>query len=193
MRKIIASTFVTLDGIMEAPGSNDPTLPGLRGWSEPYMTPEMGQLILDQMEASDGLLLGRVTYQAFAAFWPMMSADDPFAQKMNGLTKYVVSTTLQKTDWQNSHLIKGNLVEEITKLKQQPGRNLAITGSGTLIQSLFECDLIDEYQFCICPVVLGTGKRLFGNMGDKKTLKLVDTRTYDTGMIMLTYRPEKTA
>ncbi|HML21134.1 MAG TPA: dihydrofolate reductase family protein [Aggregatilinea sp.] len=191
MRKIIASTFVTLDGVMEAPGSGDPTLPEYRGWSEPFMTPEMGQLILEQMDASDAMLLGRKTYQNFAAFWPNMPDDDPFAHRMNTQTKYVVSTTLDKVEWQNSHLIKGDLVEEITKLKRQPGRNIAITGSGTLIQSLLRHNLIDEYQLALCPVVLGVGERLFdGELDGKRVLKLADTRTFSTGMVMLTYRCE---
>jgi dihydrofolate reductase len=189
MRKITASTFVTLDGVMEAPGSGDTTLPTLRGWSEPFMTPEMGQLILDQMDANDALLLGRVTYQGFAAFWPSMSDEDPFAKRMNGLTKYAVSTTLDTVEWQNSQLIKGNVAEEIARLKQQPGRSIAITGSGTLVRFLLRHDLIDEYQLSVCPVVLGTGKHLFGDMDVKKVMDLVDAKTYSTGMVLLTYRP----
>ncbi|MBI5961465.1 MAG: dihydrofolate reductase family protein [Chloroflexi bacterium] len=188
MRRIIASTFVTLDGVMEAPGSGDTTLPAQRGWSEPFMTPEMGKLILDQMDASDALLLGRVTYQGFAAFWPFMPDEDPFAKRMNGLTKYVVSTTLKTVEWKNSRLISGNVVEEIAKLKQQPGQNISITGSGILIQSLLQHDLIDEYQLCICPVVLGTGKRLFAEINAKKVLKLVESKTYSTGMVLLSYQ-----
>jgi dihydrofolate reductase len=190
VRKITAATFLTLDGVMEAPGSGDITLPNHRGWSEPFMTPELGQLILNQMDNSDAMLLGRVTYQGFAAFWPSVPDSDPFGKRMNGLTKYVVSTTLDKVEWKNSQLIKGNIVEAIAKLKQQPGGNISITGSGTLIRTLLQHDLIDEYQISLCPVVLGVGKRLFGDLSEKKVLKLVDSKTYSTGMLLLTYRPD---
>jgi dihydrofolate reductase len=192
MRKIIASTFLTLDGVYEAPGRGDPSLATLSGWSEPFMTEELGTLILNQMDANEALLLGRVTYQGFAAFWPSVPDTDPFGKRMNGMKKYVVSTTLDKAEWNNSTLIKGNIAEEIGKLKQQPGGNIAITGSGKLIQSLLQLDLIDEYQLCLCPVVLGVGKRLFKEGNDKKVLKLVDSTIYPTGMALLIYRPETT-
>jgi dihydrofolate reductase len=187
MRKIIASSFLTLDGVMEAPGSGDTTLPGKRGWSEPFMTPELGMLIMSQMDNNDALLLGRVTYEAFAAFWPSVPDEDPFGKRMNGMTKYVVTTTLNKADWKNSKLVKGNIPEEIRKLKEQPGKNLSITGSGTLIRSLLQHDLLDELQLLICPVVLGVGKHLFGAADESKTLKLADSKTYPTGMVLLTY------
>jgi dihydrofolate reductase len=187
--KIIASVFSTLDGVVEAPGSGDVTLKAHRGWSEPYMTPEMGQLIFSQMAASDALLLGRVTYDGFAAFWPNVPDDDPFGQAMNGMTKYVVSNTLQSADWQNSHLVTGEVAAEIGKLKAQHAKNLSITGSGTLIQWLLGQGLLDELQIAVCPVVLGTGKRLFGDGTQKSALKLADSRTFDTGMVMLTYHP----
>lgn len=190
MRKVIASLFMTLDGVVEAPGSADTTLEGKRGWTEPFMSPEIGQLILNQMDSSDALLLGRVTYQSFAAFWPSVPDDDPFGKRMNGLTKYVVSTTLNKVDWKNSQLIKGNVAEEIAKLKQQPGQNINITGSGTLVQSLLQQDLIDELQLMVFPVFLGVGKRLFPEGSNTKVLKLVDTKPFSTGMVMLSYQPE---
>ena len=189
MGKIIASVFSTLDGVVEAPGSGDVTLKAHRGWSEPYMTQEMGQLIFSQMAASDALLLGRVTYDGFAAFWPNVPDDDPFGQAMNGMTKYVVSNTLQSADWQNSHLVTGDVAAEIGKLKAQHAKNLSITGSGTLIQWLLGQGLLDELQIAVCPVVLGTGKRLFGDGTQKSALKLADSRTFDTGMVMLTYHP----
>lgn len=190
MRKIIASQFITLDGVIEAPGSGDVTLEGLRGWSEPFMTPEMGQFILQQMDDSDALLLGRVTYQGFAAFWPSVPDSDPFGSRMNNLTKYVVSTTLPSADWKNSHLINTNIYEEIARLKQQPGKNISITGSATVVRTLLQHDLLDELQLCVCPVVLGTGKTLFQPGGDKKALSLVDTKIYPTGMVLHTYRPQ---
>jgi len=112
MRKIIAGLFTTLDGVVEAPGSGDTTLPDKRGWSEPYMSEEIGMSIMDQLQNSDALLLGRKTYQEFAAFWPSMPDDDPFARIMNSIPKYVVSTTLDKAEWNNSTLINGNVMEQ---------------------------------------------------------------------------------
>ncbi len=191
MRKIVSATFVTLDGVMEAPGSADTTLPDRRGWSEPFMNEEIGQSILEEMNKSDALLLGRRTYQDFAVFWPAAPKEDPFTQKMNSIPKYVVSTTLQKAEWNNSRLIKGNVAEEVAKLKQQPGNNISITGSGELIRSLMQYDLIDEYRLLVCPVVLGVGKRLFKDAKDTKVLRLVEAKPYDTGMVVLTYEPAK--
>lgn len=191
MRKIIAAEFVTLDGVMEAPGSGDTTLPDQRGWSEPYMNEEIGKLILDHMDASDVLLLGRKTYQDFAVFWPSVPDEDPFGKSMNNTAKYVVSTTLDKAEWKNSRLIKGNVIEEVSRLKGQPGKNITIVGSGELVNTLSQHDLIDEFQLMVCPVVLGVGKHLFNGGSDKKALKLVDTKAFGSGMLFLTYRTEK--
>jgi dihydrofolate reductase len=191
MRKLIAAEFLTLDGVMEAPGSADTTLPERRGWSEPYMTEEIGKIILDQMDASDALLLGRKTYQDFAAFWPSVPDEDPFGKKMNSFAKYVVSKTLNSINWNNSRLIRGNVAEEVSRLKAQPGKNINIVGSGELVRSLMQNDLIDEYQLMVCPVLLGVGKRLFNEGSDKKSLRLVDTKAFDSGMLLLTYRSEK--
>ena len=189
MRKIIAAEFLTLDGVMEAPGSGDTTLPGKRGWSEPFMSEEIGKFILEQMDASDALLLGRNTYQDFAVFWSAMPEDDPFAKKMNDQTKFVVSTSLKKAEWKNSTLISGNVAEEISKLKQQPGKNISVVGSGTLVSSLMQLDLIDEIQIMLCPVVLGVGKRLFKESSDTKSLRLVEAKIFTSGMIVLSYQP----
>jgi dihydrofolate reductase len=191
MRKLIAAEFLTLDGVMEAPGSADTTLPERRGWSEAYMTEEIGKIILDQMDASDALLLGRKTYQDFAAFWPSVPDEDPFGKKMNSFAKYVVSKTLNSVNWNNSGLIRGNVAEEVSRLKAQPGKNINIVGSGELVRSLMQNDLIDEYQLMVCPVLLGVGKRLFNAGSDKKSLRLVDTRAFDSGMLLLTYRIKK--
>jgi len=190
VRKIIAGLFTTLDGVVEAPGSADTTLPEKRGWSEPYMNQEIATSILDSMQKSDALLLGRKTYQDFAAFWPSVPDEDPFGKIMNSIPKYVVSTTLDKAEWNNSTLIKGNIAEEISKLKQQSGQSLNITGSGTLVRSLLEYNLLDELQLLICPVVLGTGKRLFQEGIDTKTLKLVETKPFSSGLVMLSYQPD---
>ena len=182
---------MTLDGVMEAPGSADTTLPEKRGWSEPYMNEEIAMSILDAMQKSDALLLGRKTYQDFAVFWPSVPDEDPFGKIMNSIPKYIVSTTLNKAEWNNSTLIKGNIVEELSKLKQQPGQDINITGSGTLVHSLMQHDLIDEYQLLVCPVVLGVGKRLFKDGSDTKVLRLVETKPFGSGMVMLTYQPDK--
>jgi len=191
VRKIVAAEFMTLDGVVEAPGSADTTLPEKRGWSEPFMSDEIAKFILDQMDLSDALLLGRKTYQDFAAFWPAIPDEDPFGKRMNGHAKFAVSTTLDKTEWNNSKLIKVNVTEEIAKLKQQSGRNINITGSGTLVQSLLQHGLIDEIQLLVCPVVLGIGKRLFREGLDTKTLKLVEAKPFNSGMVMLSYQPDK--
>jgi dihydrofolate reductase len=193
MRQIVASLFITLDGVVEAPGTGDTTLPEKRGWSMPFMNDEVGQVIGAGMANTDAMLLGRRTYQGFAAFWPNVPADDPFGQIMNNQTKYVVSTTLDKADWKNSHLIKGNVAEQLNKLKQQPGKNINIVGSGTLTRSLIEADLVDELQLMLCPVVLGVGKRLFDHANFTKSMKVLEAKAFDSGMIYLRLQPEKKA
>lgn len=187
MRKIASGLFITLDGVAEAPGSADTTLPDKRGWSDPYMSQEIGMTIFDMMQKSDGFLLGRKTYQDFAAFWPTMPADDPFAQAMNNMPKYVVSTTLDKADWKNSTVLRS--LGEVARIKQEAGKDINIIGSLTLVRSLLEHDLLDEIQLMVCPVVLGVGKRLFDQGIDTKTLKLVNTKPFDTGMVLLSYQP----
>lgn len=190
MRKIIAGLFTTLDGVVEAPGSGDITLPEKRGWSEPYMNDEIGMSIVEQMNNSDALLLGRKTYQEFAAFWPSVPDTDPFGKIMNSIPKYVVSTTLDKAEWNNSTLIKGNVAEELSRLKQLPGKSINITGSPTLVLSLLQDDLIDELGLLVCPVILGVGRRFFKDGSDTKALKLVDSKPFSSGMVMLTYQPD---
>jgi dihydrofolate reductase len=180
MRKVTAGLFVSLDGVTESPEK----------WQLPYFNDEMGEAIGAAMAAADAMLLGRVTYQEFASYWPgVRSEDQPFADYMNNTPKYVVSTTLDTVEWSNSTLIKGNLAEEITKLKQQPGKNIGITGSTTLVQSLLQDDLLDELGLMIHPVVVGSGKRLFEEGGELKALKLIDSKTFSTGVVSLTYQP----
>lgn len=191
MRKIISGLFMTLDGVVEAPGSGDTTLPDKRGWSEPYMNDEVGMSILGAMQKADALLLGRKTYQDFANLWPSVLDDDPFGKIMNSIPKYVVSTTLEKPQWNNSKLINGNVMDEISRLKQQPGQDINMTGSGTLVQWLLQHDLLDELQLLVCPVVLGIGKRLFNEGVETKALKLVDAKPFDSGMVRLTYQPDR--
>lgn len=191
MRKINAALFITLDGVVEAPGLGDTTLPEKRGWSMPFMNDEVGQVIGAGMASSDAMLLGRRTYQDFAAFWPNVPADDPFGQIMNNQTKYVVSTTLNKAEWRNSHLIKGDIATELNKLKQQSGKDINIVGSGTLTRSLIEADLVDELQLMLCPVVLGVGMRLFDNTHFTKSMKVLQAKSFDSGMIYLRLQPDK--
>ena len=187
MGKIVSGLFITLDGVVEAPGSADTSLPEKRGWSEPYMSQEIGMSIFDLIQKSEAFLLGRRTYQEFAVFWPSMPAEDPFAQVMNNMPKYVLSRTLDKTEWNNSTLLRS--VDEISRLKEKPGKNINITGSPTLVRSLLEQGLLDGIQFMVCPVVLGVGKRLFPDGIDTKNLKLADAKSFDTGMVLLSYQP----
>jgi dihydrofolate reductase len=180
VRKITAGLFVSLDGVVESPEK----------WQLPYFNDEMGEAVGLAMAAADAMLLGRVTYQEFASYWPGVSSEEqPFAGYMNDTPKYVVSTTLDTVGWNNSTLIKGNVAEEITRLKQQPGKNIGITGSATLVQSLVRDDLLDELGLMVHPVVVGRGKRLFENGGSPKGLKLVDSKTFSTGVVYLTYQP----
>jgi dihydrofolate reductase len=181
MKKVTAGLFVSLDGVTESPEK----------WQLPYFNDEMGEAVGAAMAAADAMLLGRVTYQEFASYWPGVSSEDqPFADYMNNSPKYVASRTLEgPLEWNNSTLIKGNLVEEIARLKRQPGKNIAITGSVTLVQSLLEQDLLDELGLMIHPVVVGSGKRLFEEGGDPKKLKLVESKTFRTGVVYLTYQP----
>jgi len=180
MRKVVASELVSLDGVIEKPEE----------WSFSYSNDEMAEANAAGMADSDAMLLGRVTYEEFAAFWPYQnSAEQPFTDYLNNTPKYVVSTTLQELlEWQNSTLIKGNVVEEIAKLKRQPGRDITILGSGTLVRSLLQEDLLDELSLMVHPVVLGSGKRLFEEGSDRKTLELVDSKTFSIGVLYLTYQ-----
>jgi dihydrofolate reductase len=181
MKKVTAGLFVSLDGVTESPEK----------WQLPYFNDEMGEAVGTAMAAADAMLLGRVTYQEFASYWPGVSSEDqPFADYMNNSPKYVASRTLEgPLEWNNSTLIKGNLVEEIARLKQQPGKNIGITGSVTLVQSLLRKDLLDELGLMIPPVVVGSGKRIFEGWGEPKGLTLVDSKTFSTGVVYLTYQP----
>ena len=183
MRKVVASELVSLDGVMESPEK----------WSFQFHNDEMAEANEAGMAEADAMLLGRVTYQEFASYWPYQnSADQPFTDYLNNTPKFVVSTTLaEPLEWQNSTLIQENVAEEIAKLKQQPGKDIGITGSATLVQSLLQEDLLDELGLMIHPVVVGTGRRIFEEGGGQKGLKLVDSRTFSTGVVSLTYQPDK--
>ncbi|MBA3874309.1 MAG: dihydrofolate reductase [Anaerolineae bacterium] len=189
MRKLTSALFITLDGVVEAPGPGDTSLPDKRGWSMPFTDDEVGGFIMGGMASSDAMLLGRKTYQDFAAYWSAQPADDFMAGQMNNQNKFVVSTTLDKADWTNSTLLKGDLTQAITDLKNQPGKDISIVGSGTLVASLLQLELIDELNLLICPVILGVGKRLFKEGVDTKILKPVSSKTYASGMTILTLQP----
>ncbi len=180
MRKVIASIYMTLDGVMEAPNE----------WSFQFWSDEAAKFKYDELFASDGLLLGRVTYQGFAAAWPTMEGTGDYGERMNSLPKFVVSKTLQKPTW-NASLISENIAEEVSKLKQQSGQDLLIFGSADLVQALMEHDLIDEYRIMLYPVVVGKGKKLFPEGSEKKALKLVGTKTFSSGVVILSYEPIK--
>jgi dihydrofolate reductase len=181
MRKIVAGLFLSLDGVYESPDK----------WHFPYWSDEMGEAVGSQMAASDTMLLGRVTYQEFAGYWPQQTnADVEIADYMNNTPKLVVSTTLDGVEeWQNSTLIRGNVAEELARLKRQPGKDIAITGSGTLIRSLLRDGLLDELRLLVHPIVVGSGKRLFVDGTGQHPLKLVDAQTFSTGVLYLTYQP----
>jgi dihydrofolate reductase len=181
MRKVIVSEFVSLDGVFEAPDQ----------WHFPYFNDEMGQEIGAAMASADAMLMGRVLYEEWADFWPQQDPEEnPFADRMNGVQKYVVSTTLKEPlGWDNSTLIKENVAEEISGLKRQTGGDISISGSGSLVRSLLQYGLIDELRLMVHPVVVGSGKRLFEEGGELIALELVDSRTFSTGVVYLTYRP----
>jgi dihydrofolate reductase len=177
MRNIVVTTFLSLDGVMENPG-----------WTFPYWNDEIAQFKGDESNAGDALLLGRVTYQGFAAAWPQ--SKDEGAAYFNSVRKYVVSTTLDKVEWNNSTLIKDNVVAEIAKLKQQDGKDIVVHGSGTLVQTLIQHDLVDRYRLLVYPVVLGKGMRLFQE-GTTATLKLVTAQSFSSGVAALIYEPDR--
>ena len=195
MRKVIVSEFLTLDGVMQAPGLPDEDRSGgfeHGGWQLPLMDEEAGAVVMEGLNSTGGLLLGRVTYEIFAGYWPNAPADDPLAKTLNEMPKHVVSTTLQEPlAWNNSHLIKGDVPGEITKLKQGAGGDLRVIGSGQLVQTLIQHDLVDQFDLLIYGIVLGSGKRLFREGTPKVSLQLVDSRTSKSGVLILTYEPER--
>jgi dihydrofolate reductase len=197
VRKIVVSEFLTLDGVMQAPGAPDEDRSGgfeHGGWQMPYLDDVAGKAIMDAFDATGGLLLGRVTYDIFAGYWPSPSApeDEPITEIINSLPKYVVSSTLEEPlAWNNSHLVSGNVAKELAELKQESGKDLQVIGSGGLAQTLMENDLADEYRLMIHPIVLGTGKRLFRDGNPKTPLRLVESTVSSTGVLIATYAPER--
>jgi len=183
--RIVVTEFVSLDGVVEDPGGAEDFKYG--GWSfEVSRGDEGDKFKLDEALSSEALLLGRVTYEGFAKAWP--SREGEFADKFNSMPKYVVSSTLEDPEWNNSTVLKGDLAEEVAKLKEQDGE-IVVHGSAMLAQALLEEDLVDELRLMVYPVVLGTGKRLFGETSDKKPLRLVDSKVVGDGVTILTYEP----
>ena len=181
MRKLVVSEFVSLDGVVEDPR-----------WTFRFPSEDRDQFKFAELAAADALLLGRVTYEGFAAAWPQMEEQTgEYGAWMNGYPKHVVSTTLKEPlEWNNSSLIQGDVAEEVAKLKQQDGKDVLVFGSADLVNTLMQHDLVDEFRLMVFPVVVGSGKRLFGE-GDTKTLKLAGTQTFDSGAIVLTYEPAR--
>jgi dihydrofolate reductase len=186
MARIVVTEFISLDGVIEDPGGSEDFRHG--GWSFEFNRGEEGDKFkLDETLEADALLLGRVTYEGFAAAWP--SRDGEFADKFNNMPKYVVSSTLAAPEWNNSTVLKGDVVEEVSKLRQGPGGDIVVHGSGRLAQTLLENGLVDELRLMVFPVVLGSGKRLFGETSDKRKLRLADSKTVGDGVSILVYQP----
>lgn len=175
-RKLIATFFVSLDGVVEAP----------QDWHFPYFNEEMGAAIAATMQTSDAMLCGRTTYEEWAAFWP--EAENGMAEHMNATPKYVASTTLEEVGWSNSHLLDGEIPAAVAELKRQPGKDIVMSGSATLARSLLREGLVDELHLMLHPVVVGSGARLFAD-GDGHALALADSRTFESGVVYAVYEP----
>jgi dihydrofolate reductase len=190
MRKLVVGTFVTVDGVMQAQGGPDEDREGgfeHGGWSFVYWDGVMGERITAWTLQAGALLLGRKTYEIFAAYWPHVGDEDPVAAKLNSVPKYVASRTLDEVTWNNSTVIRGDVAEAVAGLKEEPGDEIQVTGSGALVQTLMEHDLVDEYRLWVFPVVIGEGKRLFGRGTIPGALTLVGTETSSTGVVIHRY------
>ena len=181
LRKLVVSEWVTLDGVFDADS--------MKEWFEPYESQDRQEYIKENVLTSDAFLVGRVTYEMLAAYWPNQKNNEMgVADRLNSAPKYVVSSTLKKAEWNNSTIINEDVVEEITKLKQQPGQDILVFGSAQLVQSLMEADLVDEYRFLIHPIIMGSGKRFFRDEMVATKLKLVKTKTLNSGVILDCYQ-----
>ncbi|WP_030903679.1 dihydrofolate reductase family protein [Streptomyces sp. NRRL F-5126] len=191
MREIIVCTFLTLDGVMQAPGGPDEDAEngfGQGGWQKPVTDEGVGEAIAGWYERSDAMLLGRKTYDIFASYWPTADPGDPFTERMNGMHKYVASRTLTSVEWQNSTLLEGDTAEAVRRLKESDGGSIQVVGSGDLAQTLMRHGLVDEYRLTIHPVIVGSGKRLFADGAIPTALEPVSVSTTKSGTIVGVYR-----
>jgi dihydrofolate reductase len=183
-RKLIVSAWVSLDGVFDADT--------MEQWFNPYHSDARGAYIKETIDAADAFVLGRTTYEMLAPYWSAQQNNEMgVAARLNSLPKYVVSSTLQKADWTNSTIINADASQAIARLKQQPGQDMVIMGSASLVQSLMQADLIDEYRFLVQPIIVGTGKRFFKDGMRSPSLKLVNSKTFDLGVVLLTYEPDR--
>jgi dihydrofolate reductase len=178
--RLVATEYVSLDGVFEEPGQ----------WSFPFFGEEGGRFKWAELQASDALLLGRKTYEGFAAAWPTMEGTGEFGEKMNSMPKYVVSSTLDRVEWTGSQLIRGNVADEIRRLKKQPGQDLLLSGSAQLFNAMMRENLIDLYRFMVHPIVLGKGKRLFAD-GPERVLDLTETKRFSSGIVIMELVPAR--
>jgi dihydrofolate reductase len=186
MGRIVVTEFVSLDGVMEDPGGSEHSKHG--GWTFKFNRGDDGNKFkIDETLNAEAQLLGRVTYEGFAEAWPQRSGD-PFSGKFNSMPKYVISQTLKKADWNNSTILSGNVVEEVKKLKQRLKGDILVSGSAKLVQTLIANDLVDQLNLMVFPVILGSGKRLFGDTKDLKTLRLKESRTVGDGVAIMVYQ-----
>jgi dihydrofolate reductase len=193
MGRLVVNENVTLDGVMQSPADpNEDRRDGFErgGWAPPYFDQVMGDTAAEGMAKDGAMLFGRRTFEQFASFWPTQPDDNPFAAVLNNRQKYVASRTLEEPlAWRNSTLLHGDAMDAVAELKEQPGGDLVVLGSGELVRSLMRADLVDEYVLLIHPLVLGTGRRLFTDEGPSADLRLVDTKTTTTGVVIATYQP----
>jgi dihydrofolate reductase len=190
--KVVVFMNLTLDGVMQAPGRPDEDRRGgfkHGGWAMPYADPEMGKVAAESMATTGALLFGRRTYEDFHAIWPNRTDDNPFTAVLNNTRKYVASTTLKAPlPWVNSTLLKGDAAKAVARLKERPGKDLVVLGSGELVNSLMRSNLVDMYVLQIHPLLVGAGRRLFADGGSFAALRLVDTKTTTTGVVIATYQ-----
>lgn len=190
MRKLKVMTFVSLDGVVQGPGGPDEDRDGgfdQGGWAVPHFDKELIDLIAERTSQADALLLGRKTYDIFAATWPLAEDDDPIGAKLNSMPKFVASRTLDSVSWQGSTLLTGDVAEAVAKLKQEDGDEIQVHGSGGLVQTLIRHDLVDEFHLMVFPVLIGSGKRLFGDGTIPAGLTLIDSQTSNTGVLVCGY------
>ena len=194
MKKLVVAEFVSLDGVMQAPGGAEEDMDGgfaHGGWTMPYWHDDMGVSLFEEINKADTLLLGRKTWEGHAGAFESAPAEDPFASLLNGMKKYVVSTTLKSADaWRNSTIIRGNVADEVHKIKDQSGKAIYVDGSSVLVHALAQADLVDEYSLLVFPLLLGSGKGVFPD-GLYSGLKLIETKTFPSGVVLMRYQSER--